>query len=487
MPSTPRPGFIIPNYVSLAAGYGDQAEPDAGDFQILGNHRNGVLSGCEFSFSGGTFTVTSGNNWVVVAGKAYQIATSATVTVATTGGPKFYLIAHTGNGLTAIEGDPAVAENAVFPTLTGDVAVIAAIYVPATGAATAVDKRLMLSHTLNGWNTGTNDNDLLALRSPDGRVVSIDSDGKLYWGDDKYASIIANGNTLELSDSVLVEGSLTVDGSVQGYDADFESTVTGSNLQRGTGAPGAGDPGDIYQRADGDNSAFYFHTGSGWSQFIPATPPTGTIIAHIASPDTSAGMNLIAEGWLAFGTTVTNANTEHPSLWAMAPAAWKSGTSLILPSLSGRTLTGGTSGEVGGTNSVAIEVQNLPSHKHFSGTLSTSSVPNHAHAGSKVNAVAGHRHLGIDGYTGGGFVFTDLNGTGKIFANIAGALTLATVSWGQVGINGKTDVQGAHTHTMNVTPDGGHSHTLPSDQSVGGNLPLSIQTPFMGVNYYIKS
>ena len=483
-----RPGFTIPNFSDLPSGYSDQAEPDSGDFLVLGNHRNGVLAGCEFTFDGETLALTSADNWVVVGGQAVEVPLPASVTITPSGGPKFFLVVHTGTGLTALDGGAPDGENAVFPDITGDVAVLAAIYVPEAGAALAVDKRLLLAQTLNGWADDTS-GDFVSLKSSTGRLVSVDATGKVYWGDEGIASIESVGNILNLSTNVEVENGLQVGGTVHADEAEFDGTVTGSNLRRGTGEPDDGDPGDLYQRADGSNSGLYFHTGSGWVEFMPPAPPPGTIITHVAAPSSDYGTSLLANGWLAFGTTVANANTEHPTLWSMVPSAWKSGTSLVLPDLSGRTLVGGTTGALTGDDQVTIGVQNLPSHKHYTGTtaLETGAAGSHAHSGSSLAAAPDHRHTGVDGYTGGGFVFTDLNGDSKLFSFVENALTTASVSFGEVGINGKTYPAGGHNHALTIKSEADHKHTVPSDNYVGGGQPLQVSPLAMGVHHYIKA
>ncbi|MCU1389477.1 MAG: putative transrane protein [Ilumatobacteraceae bacterium] len=92
---------------------------------------------------------------------------------------------------------------------------------------------------------------------------------------------------------------------------------------------------------------------------INAQCPAGTIRATInASADT---------GWLLLNQTVSNAQTLYPVLWGIAPAAWKSGSSLVLPNVTDRTLLGsGTTalGAVGGANTKTIGANNLPTHTH---------------------------------------------------------------------------------------------------------------------------
>lgn len=88
--------------------------------------------------------------------------------------------------------------------------------------------------------------------------------------------------------------------------------------------------------------------------------PAGTVAATISSTADT--------GWLLLdGSSVLNASTAYPSLWAVAPASWKSGTTLTLPDMSNKTLGGSgttTLGAAGGANSVTLSTSNLPSHYH---------------------------------------------------------------------------------------------------------------------------
>jgi hypothetical protein len=88
---------------------------------------------------------------------------------------------------------------------------------------------------------------------------------------------------------------------------------------------------------------------------------------HEGSPgDTKWGIwSSAPEGWLLFGATYTTADVLYPDLWAVAPAAYKSGTSLVLQSVDGRAIMGGgTLGATGGANTHTLITANLPAHAH---------------------------------------------------------------------------------------------------------------------------
>jgi hypothetical protein len=86
--------------------------------------------------------------------------------------------------------------------------------------------------------------------------------------------------------------------------------------------------------------------------------PAGTITATIKSTADTGYL-------LLNGSTITGANVLYPSLWAVLPASWKSGTSLVLPNMANKLIGGvGTIalGALGGDNTI-LEA-NLPSHAH---------------------------------------------------------------------------------------------------------------------------
>jgi microcystin-dependent protein len=117
--------------------------------------------------------------------------------------------------------------------------------------------------------------------------------------------------------------------------------------------------------------------------------PAGTIAATIkSSADT---------GWLLLdGSTVTGAQSTYPALWAVAPAAWKSGSNLVLPTMANKYLSGKDSGETlgaeGGSNTKSLSATNLPKHTH---TLSahTHTMNDHVHSLSDhTHSLSSHTH-----------------------------------------------------------------------------------------------
>jgi hypothetical protein len=100
----------------------------------------------------------------------------------------------------------------------------------------------------------------------------------------------------------------------------------------------------------------------------------------------------VPTGWLALdGQTITDADTTYPELWSVAPAAWKSGTSLTLVDARDRYFVMDSAGALGtmgstvGSNTfdpTMIEHRHdMSNHTHNSTGISTHShtIGNHSH------------------------------------------------------------------------------------------------------------
>ena len=110
----------------------------------------------------------------------------------------------------------------------------------------------------------------------------------------------------------------------------------------------------------------------------------------------------VPTGWLALeGQTIANADTTYPELWSVAPAAWKSGTSLTLVDARDRYFFMDTSGGFGaigstiGANtfdpSTLLHYHTLENHTHNGTTINT-----HSHTG------ANHDHYVYNSYGNNG-------------------------------------------------------------------------------------
>ena len=150
----------------------------------------------------------------------------------------------------------------------------------------------------------------------------------------------------------------------------------------------------------------------GWATPAVQTP-AGTISATIAAS--------VPSGWLFLqGQAIANAEATYPSLWAVAPAAWKSSTTLNLPDWRGYYMASykaasaifGTLGDTV-TGATTIASANLPTHTHaidhshtagttVAGDVSHTHTVNHTHsqATSSSNS-ASHTHTINHGHTVG--------------------------------------------------------------------------------------
>jgi hypothetical protein len=213
-------------------------------------------------------------------------------------------------------------------------------------------------------------------------------------------------------------------------------------------------------------------------------------------------------GWfLMNGQTLVNAQANLPALWAKAPAAWKSGSNLILPDWrnrvmvmddSGASLTlGGLAGPVpsAGTMPKTIASGNLPlhthtiDHDHGSFTSGGNSVDHfHNLNGATNNDSPTHAHQAPPNAGTTAFV---VNGTGDL-----GGAGIAT-GGAAYALNSVTGPPNAlHNHTINQNTGGAsasHTHAIDPPNFTGSsgnggfaNTALDI-TPSGGVvNFFIK-
>jgi microcystin-dependent protein len=121
-----------------------------------------------------------------------------------------------------------------------------------------------------------------------------------------------------------------------------------------------------------DNSAV---TTSHDYQLRRLSTPVGMIAYTIATVQPT--------GWLFHNQSIVNANATYPDLWAIVPASWKSGTSLVIPNMAGLVMLE----DVWGTPIGSAEL----SEATF--TISDDQLPAHAHGVDLVGTTdTGHIH-----------------------------------------------------------------------------------------------
>lgn len=189
-------------------------------------------------------------------------------------------------------------------------------------------------------------------------------------------------------------------------------------------------------------------------------------------------------GWLMLdGTSHLNANVEYPDLWAIVPAAWKSGTTLLLPNMTDAVLMGGgVLGTLAGTNSRTLVTANLPIHAHTIAHthehVHTHTIT-HDHANTTATASGSHAH------------------EVSMRANPDGTTAPAGGQGTILGTGGTTSTDGSHTHPVDIPTFTGSSGAA-SDATTGGSsaansgnagsgTPLDITPKNLRVNYIIKT
>lgn len=198
--------------------------------------------------------------------------------------------------------------------------------------------------------------------------------------------------------------------------------------------------------------------------------PVGTILHTIRSTAPS--------GWLFHNQTIANADTTFPALWAVAPASWKSGSSLVIPNLADSVLIQQAAtplGATGGANSRTIGSANLPPHTH---------AIDHDHAAFTSAAGSAHNH----GVTDPGHTHTiaarenPVSGSlGSLgLSNAGGTITTRTSDSQTTGIS--TQNESAHTHSIDVPAFTGASGN-------GGFAGTALDTTpkHLAVNLMIKA
>jgi hypothetical protein len=529
-----RPGFVIPNASDGLVSF-RQAEVDAGDTSILGNERYGVLYGCELNVTSLSLALGSGPHVIVADGQVYRIDAAGEQVTLNTGSStdRFDLVGWDldAPGLIVVAGTPT--GDPKFPFIPDRFVPFAAVYV-AAGATSitsgnVIDKRRLILNGARG-----------AVDATEVFLKNINS----ATGSTRY-EVLGNGSTRWDNNAVslgYVDGSLTVQGSplsaLSGLSVTGELSVTGTvaatgnltakNFKRGSGDPtGAGVlgiPGDEYSRTDTGQKYIYRSGGIGWAEIYADEYPPGTIISSLLT-GTDAETHMA--GWLPLlGGTFTAAQMGRLADMGAPFSTWKNETppgeleTWTVPNLTDKGLLGGTPGAIGGSNNVTLTEANLPSHKHFSGTTTTSAgghdhsgVTTTGNAGSHNHVVSegahshavndpGHLHYGNHGVNSRtNFVVWFWGGKSKL-DSAAGADASHTqsvegvpwTSWEQTGITipsggahtHRVSSAGDHNHSVNIGAVSGHTHSLPTESAVGSGAEVNITPAHLRVTYYVK-
>ena len=188
--------------------------------------------------------------------------------------------------------------------------------------------------------------------------------------------------------------------------------------------------------------------------------PAGTIAATISSSAST--------GWLLLdGTLHTGADALYPSLWAVVPSSWKSGTSLQLPNMANKMLEGpgaSTLGATGGSNTVTLSEANLPPHAHAVDPPSTTVT-----SGTEVESPGTSEVVyNANNYSASG---TDYRAVQQSLDPITFGMSVRDTSDG-------------HTHTHSVTID---IASFNSGNGAGSSTALTVTNAHLAVNFQIKA
>jgi hypothetical protein len=510
---TARSGFIVQNALSAGANL-DLAEPDALDFNLLGNQRHGVIIGCAVSVSGASYTVNVAPGVAVVDGAL--VLTGGQVTLPTASqSPRFDLITvDAGGTVGAIVGtaDP----NPIFPDYTDAVTVFASVMLRPGGtppqASDVTDKRIMLTAR---YMTAVKDGSLIHNADPVDLhpLFDVAFDGHMVWDGDGTALERSTTKTLRVHDNLSVVGTLTAAGISLTGDLNVAGDVIASNFSQGNGNPsGTATLGDLYKNL-ADGSIWVFQNGQ-WLQLSTVPIPAGMTMMGF--------MTTAPPGWLLVnGQTITKA--QAGGLWDARPD-WQlvNGTQMKLPDAQNCYFGWGPPGSKFGNASAQVQLQeaNIPTHKHLTSpvtsvggthvhTVQQAPAGAHSHrtvqpSGAHVHGVndPGHVHYASDEPNVGAIICTYWGGQNKL----DGLFNDASHTYSVEPVNGvrmaktsiaittessnhdhPTDQQGEHVHGFAIDPTTStHSHPI-DEKTVGSSAPFDIRPPTIGSYLYVKT
>lgn len=515
-------GFLIPNAEGSFST--KMAEPDQIDFNILGNSRWGVVTGCEVTISSASTTASigPGTHIAVVNGVVVPVTASQSVTLGSGGSqPRFDLVGvDSGGTLVFIPGTPAA--DPVFPDVPTSVTVLAAVYCPlgsSNFSSTITDKRKFLQPVLATSASGTDT--VIVNRSSGSNSFRIDASGRIEWNNNDTSLYRTGAAALRTNASFVIDGSVSVGGdtSVTG-SVTATSLIKGSNFRNESSFPLTAAKGTLLQK-DGIVYVQTSDTGVSWEQITTAAGSNqpGDIKQSMRSP-------VQMPGWLVMaGQTVTE--TEYPQLFSVAGLQHLiidgSPRAMVLPDATNRILLPAQTsiGTTGGSSTFDIGVSNLPSHSH---NVSTAGAGGHSHtvtlgasgkhkhvtlmtgnAGKHTHGVSdpGHAHKGAEffGYNLQ-FIYSIPGADNRLDGPVND--TSHTYHVDQLPLTGRATTgltvnsnNSAHQHETDEVPDHSHSGSYTSTENnhthvvtesmVGGGLPITVNPPYLTVYTYIKT
>lgn len=357
--------YIVPNAIDIGSVYNDlnQAEPDALDFQILGDRSTGVLTGGKVSaLPVASTSVTVDEGYVALKGVVYPLYKSgALVTISS-----------------VLALPSIVSNNKRFDLVVARKTLVGSEYI-------------MQLTVLTGQESESNP----TYPASPSRLPVIPSVATQYFDPDTdviLAAVFRNGINL----------------TTNAHIVDKRVNVLSTTMIRGTQVPANvfGNDGDFYYRLPtaGNTSSIWVKREGAWSEVVLGGPsayvtPVGAIVAWPSptNPDT--------EYWKECnGQAIPK--TGYPELYALLGSLYgpETPTTFALPDLRAKFIRGdSTVGTTGGTDSLNLSIDNLPSHTHF--------------IGDHVHGIGNHTHsVSIENTT----VTTSSNGTHQHFGDSAG-------------------------------------------------------------------
>lgn len=519
--TTSHGGLVVPNATTVVVT--NLAEPDAADFNIVGNSRFGVVSGCNIAVQGGNNVQVSAGV-VLINGAIVQVPINSSVSISAAEDARFGIVWIDTSGAIGITyGEKGL--NPVYPDLSIDRVAIAGVYTNASITDYndyVVDKRNILVSTFVSAKTGSQ----IVMQNIDNgnSTFSVTANGRLTWGTD--TSLYKSA-----AHSLHVDGDTYIDGIVVGL-SDIQATnrlaaggtVTGSNLVQATSDPATAPTGALYQNTV--SGAVSIRRGNAWREILTSESalPVGTVIQSFVRLDENTGW-LLVDGRRIY-------QDEKATLYgALADSGYEVGVEglrnyVTLPDTTGQggsfLRSGGDStagSPVGGNAFQQLVISNMPAHTHNVALVSNGS---HSHnitvqdSGSHIHSVSpsgAHKHTVVD--SGHTHDADETNSKHKFIVDNAGksgasgrldpvntdsshtAWTYAdqTTGIGKANLStADSDYLSLHTHSLSA--EGGHSHLVSAqsaghehnltEDSQGSGTSFNILPPYVTVRTYIR-
>ena len=445
--------YIIPNATDTTSGnkYAvlDQAEPDSIDFEILGNDKTGVISGCAV-----TPTIAGSNSAVSVAGGVVVLNNVVyTVTEDT-----FVTIPQPPNESLKARFDLVVAR------LTGSVMVLTGLYGTESVANPTHPKS-------SSRLVSTIEVPVLSYFNPATDVV--------------LASVYRAQGIPAILASHIVDKRRDINTPIAYRAAAYPAATTG-------------DIGDLYLRTStlltGESGVHVKRDASTWIQLAitPIDPgvPIGTVITWVSPVAPNGAVWIECNGTAVSRTTYASLYTVLTNSGDTFPYGNGDGsTTFNLPDfrgfyMAGLPSAGGALGTAAGNldNAIDIGMANIPSHQHsidhgHTGTAQDGGIHTHTPSNSDQDfATRGRTAYPPNGYLA--LYDSDGDGYGDGVTYAGGAGSGMAVSY-----NTTTSSAPTHTHPVVTT---GPSGLVSGFEGQTTPTPINIQPKTMYVKYYIR-